>query len=172
MFTKLLIEDLKVWLEDTSPTDIVLPAMPSAGTANLGTDNTDEALFTYQRTEDGWILSGLTEEGQAAQTLILPGSHEGEPVVGMDKSLFAGNTVIREITVQPNIGVLYDGMFSGCTALKKLILTGEDPSAYSAGDGLRDGGDFLICVPEEALNSYRRDYFWQTYAAWIQPMEQ
>lgn len=49
VFTKLLIEDLKVWLEDTTPTDIILPAMPSAGTAALGTDNTDEALDSYCR---------------------------------------------------------------------------------------------------------------------------
>lgn len=172
VFTKLLIEDLKVFLEDTSPTGIALPAMPSAGTAALGTDNSDGALFTYRRTENGWILSGLTEEGQTAQSLTLPGSYEGESVVGMDEELFAGNTVIREIRVQPNIGVLYDGMFSGCTALEKLILTGEDPSAYAAGDGLREGADFFICVPEAALDRYRRDYFWQTYAAWIQPWQE
>ena len=92
-------------------------------------------------------------------------------MVGMDETLFSENKNIREITVQPNIGILYDGMFSGCTALEKLILTGEDPSAYAAGDGLRDGADFLICVPEETLDRYRRDYFWQAYAAWIQPME-
>ena len=169
VFTKLLIEDLKVFLEDTSPTDIALPAMPSAGTATPGTDSSDGALFTYRRTEDGWILSGLTEAGQSAQSLTLPGSYEGEPVVGLDEALFVDNTVIREIRVQPNIGVLYDGMFSGCTALEKLILTGEDPSAYAAGDGLREGADFFIYVPEEALDSYRRDYFWQTCAAWIQP---
>lgn len=169
VFTKLLIEDLKVFLEDTSPTDIALPAMPSAGTATLGSDNSDGALFTYRRTENGWILSGLTEAGQSAQSLILPGSYEGDPVVGLDEALFAGNTVIREIRVQPNIGVLYDGMFSGCTALEKLILIGEDPSAYAAGDGLREGADFFICVPEAALDRYRRDYFWQSYAAWIQP---
>ena len=90
-------------------------------------------------------------------------------MVGLDGDLFVGNTVIREIRVQPNVGVLYDGMFSGCTALEKLVLTGEDPSAYAAGDGLRDGADFLICVPEAALDRYRRDYFWQAYAPWIQP---
>ena len=111
----------------------------------------------------------LTEEGRAAQALTLPGSHQGEPVVGMDETLFSENKNICEIIVQPNIGILYDGMFSGCTALEKLILTGEDPSAYAAGDGLRDGADFLICVPEETLDRYRRDYFWQAYAPWIQP---
>ena len=169
VFTKLLIEDLKVFLEDTSPTGIALPAMPAPAPSALGTDSSDEALFTYRHTEDGWILSGLTEAGQSAQSLTLPGSHAGEPVVGLDGDLFVGNTVIREIRVQPNVGVLYDGMFSGCTALEKLVLTGEDPSAYAAGDGLRDGADFLICVPEAALDRYRRDYFWQAYAPWIQP---
>ena len=36
VFTKLLIEDLKVYLEDTSPTDIALPSMPSAGGVGSG----------------------------------------------------------------------------------------------------------------------------------------
>ena len=171
VFTKLLIEDLKVYLKDTSPTEISLPAMPAAGASALAEDSTDAALFTYRHTEEGWILSGLTAEGQAAQSLTLPGSYEGEPVVGIDETLFEGNTKIHEITVQPNIGILYDGMFSGCTALERLILTGEDPAAYVAGDGLRDGADFFICVPEGVLDRYRRDYFWQTYAPWIQPTE-
>lgn len=171
VFTKLLIEDLKVWLEDTSPTHIVLPAMPSAEASIPEADNTDAPLFTYRRDEGGWVLSGLTDEGQAARTLTLPGSYEGAPVVGVDEALFVGNTVIREITVQPNIGLLYDGMFAGCTALEKLILTAKTPSAHGAGDGLREGADFLIYVPEEAVDRYRRDYFWQIYAPWIHPWQ-
>ena len=52
VFTKLLIEDLKVYLEDTSPTDISLPAMPAAGASALAADSTDAALFTYRHTEE------------------------------------------------------------------------------------------------------------------------
>ena len=169
VFTKLLVEDLKLCLKDTSPTDIPLPAMPPAAASALAGDDSCADLFTYRREGEGWVLDGLTEDGQAAARLVLPGSYRGEPVTGMSEALFVGNRLVREITIQPNIGLLYDGMFRGCTALEKLILTGERPSSYAVGDGLMEGADFLIYVPEAAVDDYRRNYFWQTYDAYLLP---
>lgn len=169
VFTKLLIEDLKVYLEDTSPTGISLPAMPGLAFSGTAADNSDAALFTYRREGDGWVVDGLTDAGRAARRLVLPGAWQGEPVTGVSPTLFAGNTTVEEVVVQPNIGLLYDGMFSGCTALTALTLTGADPAAYTVGDGLRNGADFLIYVPAEALDQYRRSYFWQEYDSWILP---
>ncbi len=169
VFTKTLIEDLKIYLKDTSPTDLSLPPMPSAATALVEGDNSHADRFTYRREGNGWLLDGLTDAGRAAESLTLPTAYEGEPVVGMSESLFAGNIAIREITVQPNIGVLYNGMFRGCTGLQKLILTGESPSAYAVGDGLMEGTDFLIYVPKAALDNYRRNYFWHGYSSFFMP---
>lgn len=170
VFTKTLIEDLKIYLKDTSPTDLSLPLMPSAAPPVVAGDNTHADRFTYRQEGGGWILDGLTDVGRAATALILPTEYQGRPVVGLSESLFAGNTVIREITVQPNIGVLYDGMFRGCTGLQKLILTGESPSAYTVGDGLMEGADFLICVPKASLDNYRRNYFWHGYSSFFMPL--
>ena len=56
-----------------------------------------------------------------------------------------------KLRFRPILGFCTTVCSSGCTALERLILTGEDPAAYVAGDGLRDGADFFICVPEGAL---------------------
>lgn len=167
VFTKTLIEDLKIYLRDTSPTDLSLPPMPSAAPTVVAGDNTHADLFAYRQEGGSWILDGLTDAGRAATALILPTEYQGRPVVGVSEALFTGNTAIREITVQPNIGVLYDGMFRGCTGLRKLILAGESPSAYAVGDSLMEGANFLIYVPKHAIDNYRRNYFWQSYDSYF-----
>lgn len=171
VFTKTLIQDLKILMHDTSVTDIPLPAIPAlSGPQVITGDNTHRDYFTYRKTDNGWIVSGLTEQGQRMQQLIVPVSREELPVVGMDASVFIGNTQLKEVTIQENIGILYDGMFRGCAGLQKLILTGSTPASYTVGDGLTEGADFLIYVPEEALDSFRRHYTWQQYGSYILPL--
>lgn len=170
VFTKLMAEDVKLYLEDTSPTSISLPAMPVPPAAQVQGDDSDAGLFTYRREKAGWIAERLTAEGQAAAELTVPTRYQGEPVTGIDRDLFAGNTAIVRITLQPNAGTLHDGMFRGCTGLRELILTGEQPSDYSVGDGLMDGARFMIYVPGSAEDNYRRNYFWQAYDAWLLSM--
>ena len=170
VFTKGLIEDLKILMGDTSVTAISLPSIPGlAVPLVIAGDNSDADCFTYSKTEEGWIIDGLTEAGQNADTLIIPVSHEDLPVIGLAESLFVGNATIHQVTVQTNIRVLYDGMFRGCTSLQELILIGSDPSGYTVGDALFDGADFLIYVPDEALDTYRRHYSWQQYGSFLLP---
>ena len=170
VFTRLLAEDIKLYLEDTSPTDIPLPAMPVPPAAEIQGDDSDADLFTYRREESGWIAEGLTAGGRAAAELTVPTRWQGEPVIGIAPDLFAGNDRLVRITLQPNAGVLYDGMFRGCNRLRELVLTGERPSDYAVGDGLMDGARFMIYVPADAVDSYRRSYFWQAYDAFLLPM--
>lgn len=170
VFTKGLIEDLKILMKDTSVTAIDFPSMPDTTVSEVATgDNSDQHCFTYLQTEDGWIIDGLTEEGRKSEVLVIPVSRDGLPVVGIEESLFAGNTVLRELTVQQSIGILYDGMFRGCASFEKLILTGSDPSGYTVGSALFEDADFLIYVPRESLDSFRRHYSWQQYSSFIFP---
>lgn len=170
IFTNTLIQDLKVLMHDTSVTDIPLPQIPAlSGPQVIIGDNTHQDCFTYRKTDSGWIVSGLTEQGRSMQQLTVPVSREELPVVGIDEAVFMGNSRLKELTVQENIGILYDGMFRGCTGLQKLILTGSTPASYTVGDGLTEGADFLIYVPEEALDSFRRHYTWQQYGSRILP---
>lgn len=168
VFTKVLIEDLKILLSDTSPTDIALPPMPNFTDPDISDgDNSCEHCFRYRQAENGWIVDALTDAGRDAQALVIPVSHEGQRVIGIDEDLFVGNTTLRELTVQGNIGTLYDGMFRGCLRMRRLILTAEAPASYTVGDGLMQGADFLICVPAAALEQYRRHYTWQHYNAYL-----
>ena len=169
VFTGILAEDIKLYLEDTSPTEIVAPSIPVPPAAQIHGDDNDAECFTYRREEGGWIAEGLSVKGQAASALIVPTYYEGAPVIGISEDLFAGNTTLVRVTLQPNIGMLPDGMFRGCSGLRELILTGS-PSDYTVGDGLREGAQFMIYVPADAADSYRRNYFWQKYESYLLPM--
>ena len=98
-----------------------------------------DSALSYRKTEDGWIIAGLTQEGTQQERLILPTSHDSFPITGMDAAVLQNHTMLKELTIQPNISVLWDGFAQGCTHLRRIILTGEEPSAYSVGDGLMDG---------------------------------
>ena len=172
VFTKGLIEDLKLLLQDTSVTDIPLPPLPAPEVSGpISGDNSCLDCFTYEETATGWVITGLTDKGKTAQNLIVPVSRDGKPVEAVDKAVFVNQTHLRQITVQANIGVLYDGMFSGCAGLRRLILTAA-PTAYTAGSGLRDGADFLIQVPAGQIDAYRRHYTWQHYSSYMVPADQ
>lgn len=165
VFTQFLIEDIKILLQDTSPTTVAAVSIPSIPASFGEGDHSQEDCFTYLQTEHGWIVNGLTQKGQTKLSLIVPFIYQGEPVTGITDSLFLNNKVLRELTLQENIGLLYDGMFQGCTSFQRLILTGKSPSSYSVGDRLLEGADFLIYVPEGASDSYRRHYSWQQYSS-------
>ena len=167
LFTRLLAGDLKVYLGDTAPLTLSVPEMPALRAEGYAGDDSCEDCFTYRRVEEGWELDGLTEAGRQADELIVPTRHEGLPVVGMAPELFHDQTRLRSVTVQPNIRMLWDGLFRGCTGLRTLRLTGTDPAATVPGDGLMNGASFAILVPGEALDAYRRSYFWQQYEPWL-----
>ncbi len=167
LFTRGLIDDIKLLKKDSSPTDIPTPPAPSCPDNSSGEgDDSDADKFIYEREGDGWIVSGLNQSGKTAEILVIPYTYRGEKVTGISRDAFKGNTALKEITVQDNIGILYDDMFEGCSSLDKLILAGK-PSDYTVGDGLRDGANFLIYVPEELETSYKLNYAWQRYAQFI-----
>ena len=170
VFTRLLIEDVKLYLRDVTATDHALPEQPAAARQFYAGNDADEDCFLYEETENGWRLTGLTDTGLHAQTLVLPTRHGGQPVTSMDDSLLHGLTTLRSVTIQPNIGLLPDDMFLGCDALRSVTLTGQ-PSDYSVGDDWMHGASFVIRVPQAQLDAYRRSYFWQRYEAWIQADE-
>ena len=169
VFTKYLIEDLKILFLDTSPTDIPLPAMPAPTPIRpVPGDDSCAHCFTYRKTDNGWIVVGLTAEGNAAEVLIVPTTYDGQPVVGIDQGVFQNNHRLKELVLQENIGLLYDGMFRGCTGLRRLVITGA-PTTYTVGDGLMEGANFLICVPADQVDDFRRHYSWQRYSSYITP---
>lgn len=179
LFTKYLVEDLKLLYKDTSLTGISVPDMPAPALADAsgsyqGTseeavpeslDTAMEKYYVYEENEaeNGYLITGLTQEGAKASVLSLPATIQGKPVTDLSPSLFSQAAALEELTVPAGF-TLYDGMFAGCKSFRRLILTAPSPSSYIIGDQLLEGADFLIYVPADALDTYQRNYSWQKYS--------
>lgn len=164
VYTRLLVRNIKAMLGDSSPTQIALPAMPPLDQTLLEGDNTDAECFTYTEDASGLTVTGLTPEGQTRQTLTVPASWEGKPVVAIAAGAFSQAEVLERVTVQGNIRAIGDGAFSGCGALGEIRLTALDPGACRVGQNLLEGTSARILAPEEALPDYKTNYFWSVYA--------
>lgn len=160
-----LVEALKAALGDSSPTDVELPAMPPLPAEELPSgegDVSDADCFTYAEGAGGRLVTGLTPSGAARTSLVLPYSYAGQPVVGFTADAFAGNTVLRELTLQEPVRSIPDGAFDGCTALAKLHVLQRDASRISVGfEPLRGAPSCVVYVPAGSLSSYMSDYEWQ-----------
>lgn len=164
--TAILASELKGALGDHAPVGIPLPERPApAGAEGAEGDNRDGDCFRYEETESGLRLVGLTAQGAERESLTLPVSHDGVPVVSLAPAVFAGNGRIREIVIQCNLRGIEDGSFDGCTALERLVLAQSAPERCAVGAGLLDGTDALVYVPAGRLSAYATSYFWAVHAA-------
>ena len=161
-----LVNDIKNELGNTSKTDAVLPEkpiIPDPGIEGEG-DNSDKDCFTYEQDGNYYIITGLTEKGLEQTELVVPYQVNGLYVREFGASVFAGNTTVREITIQENIDFIEDGSFSGCDNLKKIILTHDEPSDISVGYGLLSDTRASVYVSKDVLSQFKNDYFWGSYA--------
>ena len=141
------------------------PDMPLLSSAGLQEgDNADAACFLYAQSGGTLRLTGLTEAGKARERMTIPAAINSLPVTSLDPSVFAGNKVIREVTIQSNIARLEDGSFAGCTQLTRITLLHESPADCPVGKGLLDGTDALVHVPQGSLSAYMTNYFWAVHA--------
>lgn len=164
--TARLAGELAEALDLPAPADIPLPELPPLAEAELTEgDNGDGECFRYERAGDALRIVGLTQAGAGRERLTLPVSYRGTPVDGFAPQAFAGNELIREITVQGNIRGVEDGSFAGCSALERLVLKQDAPENCPVGAGLLTGTDALVYVPQGRLSAYRTNYFWAVHAA-------
>ena len=165
-YTARLAGWLKTALGDPSPVSITVPPMPERAEAAVSAgDDRDADCFRYEAREGGVWIIGLTEAGAARTALTVPATRDGLPVVGFDAMVFAGNRVLRTLTIGENIALILDDSFSGCTALERIILHNPRPEAISVGDGLLRGTDAWVQVPAAAFSSFATNYFWSRHAA-------
>jgi hypothetical protein len=163
--TRALVKDIKQVLKDVSPTEINLPKKPVIYLYDVTQgDNSDESDFQYEKINGELRLVGLTEEGRQKECLILPTEHEGLPVTTFAPSLFAGNTIVKEITVQSNITCIENLSFDGCNSLERLVLTNSSPESCSVAGELLVGTDCNIYVPQQSFSAYLTNYFWSIYS--------
>lgn len=132
-----------------------LPEMPKP-IAEAEISETDTSDFLFQPLgENGYIVSGITDDGKEKSSLTVPSSYEGKPVVGFTVDAFAGHTALVELTLPGTVESIPDGAFYGCTNLIRLVLL-HSQSTPTVGGQLLDGTENLtIYVPSSAYSLYR-----------------
>ena len=156
VFTKKVIQNLKLLLNDTSQTDIPLPDKPSIPEIEVTDgDNSHEDYFTYQELDDTCVITGIKE---VHEKMIVPFKHNDKRVVSFKPQVFASHPEIKEIYIQENIRYIFDYSFSGCTQLEKIHLSNKKPSSINFGSHLLDGTDANIYVPKDVYSKYVTDY--------------
>ncbi len=165
VYTRQLVEDLKVAFKDSSPTNITIPQIPDIPLPVYEDgDNTYEDCFTYQTIRRGCKITGLTEKGKEQDFIILPSMHDELPVLAFDATTFQDNKEIREIVVPKNIRALMDNSFNGCTRLNRLILRHTNPNYVNVGTALLAGADSCyIYVMDEYYDNFANHYNWSYY---------
>lgn len=168
VYTRILIRSIKAMLGDSSPTRIALPAKPPMAAAQLfyGTSE-DAACFICEEQDGTAVITGLSDEGKARESLTVPAFWNNLPVISIAESAFSGGTKLRQVTLQENIQTIMDGAFASCPTLTDIILLASDPSACRVGQDLLSGSTAMIYVPKDALSDYRTNYFWSVYASRI-----
>lgn len=170
VYTRALIRAIKAMLGDSSPTPVALPEMPAMASAEQWAgDDRDADCFLFERRDGAAAVAGLTAEGKARQSVVVPAVWDGLPVTEIAAGAFADGVRLEEIVIQRSIRTIADGVFADCPALERIVMEQEDPAACRVGQRLLEGSGADVYVPADALSAYRTDYFWSAYGARLQP---
>lgn len=162
-----LLNDIKNALGITVPTTVEIPEKPSVPEkpSTGDGDNSFADCFEYEPDGSEYIITAMKATAKDKEYITIPFSYNGKPVVAFNTDVFVGNANLREVVIQENINILYNGSFEGCARLNKLILKNGDPSLIGVGQKLLYGADECkIYVSESAFGAYVSNYFWSFYA--------
>ena len=167
VYTRQLVEDLKIVLEDDSPNNIVIPEQPETPLPIYEEgDDSYAHYFTYEEKGGGYVINGITEEGRALSSIIIPSTYNNLPVLAFDKHVFNNNKNIYELIIPTNIIYLYDESFRGCTKLSRLVLKHTNPNRINVGTALLSGTDnCYIYVKSAYYDNFTNHYNWAYYQA-------
>lgn len=142
------------------------PELPIDSSDDETLDNQDEDCFTYEKEEDGYTITGLSKEGLAKASLVLPGEHLSKKVYSFSQGAFQNRSRLKEITIQSNIKRLRDLCFEN-TPLEVIHLRQRDPTKISVGFKLFESGKPQIAIPKGSLTSYLANYSWSYYGSYL-----
>ena len=123
--------------------------------------------FLYEDYGDGYAVTA-GKFYRAEETLVLPETYAGKPVLAVGESAFAGHTEIRRVILPGSIESIGANAFRGCTALAQVaVAEGEQAAAralseapgglLSVGDGAFEGcaalADFALPYGLEYIGS-------------------
>ena len=147
-----------------------IPAEPDEPTVYEYDEN--EVYFTFEETDYGVYINGVSELGKTMETLKTPVAYNGKKVVSFRADTFAGCGALRTLYITDNVAQIPDGTFRGASALAEIHILATNPDATTvnnislmATDGLPSHAKFY--VPEESLTQFKSNYFWGPYADWI-----
>ena len=137
-----LIRDMKAMLGDDRAVTVELPEKPHR---TWGEVSAETRIWTAKDSE----------------------TYQGEEIKAM--SAVAGKLYHGEetIVIPENVTQIEDYAFSNCAGLKQIVLEQKDPSKCIVGQHLLDGTGAEILVPQMSVDSYKRNYFWSSYAGKI-----
>lgn len=132
----------------------------------------NEVYFTYDVTDFGAYITGVSDLGKTQETLTTPVAVDGKKAVALSADTFADCGLLRELTITDNIGQIPDGTFRGADNLTVIHVLAEDPNDTTvnnlsgmAMEGLPSSARFYVSA--ESLSEYKTNYFWGPYAEYI-----
>ena len=152
--------------DDETPPVTQSEAVPSSEpSSSVLPYDPNERFVVIREIGGNLFVTGLSEEGKAQESLTLPESYEGRPVIGLSSDSLTSDVLAR--LVIPGSYRFFDSyIFDGSPRLARIILYLEDPSSSSIPmQGLFDGCDpsLAVYVPDESLAAYLSDYNWRIY---------
>ena len=163
LHTKHLINDIILALRLDKNCTVETPEMPELSQSGDSEAGNSE-LFTFNTTDQGIEITGLTQKGTEQTEIEVPAAIDGKTVVAISEGAFSANTALTKITVNHGIAYIADGAFDGCTSLKELVVNSSEPATIRVGEELLRGADNCrIYVPKGAYGTYSTDYYWAFY---------
>jgi hypothetical protein len=158
--------------------DIEIPDVPEIPAQNediVYDYDENEKYFTYEVTDFGVNIIGLSEEGKNQTVLRTPVAYDGKKVVQIKADAFNGGGNITELFVTDNIGQIANGAFRGADSLVKIHILATDPDMTKV-DSLGDPHEGLpansyFYVPADAFGAYFNNYFWGPHSDYIKAEE-
>ena len=155
--TALLAQDILTHLGCRTAIECELPEMPqpvrSETTQVIGTPD----AFTFAALPDGagYLVSGLTDTGRSLETLTVPSSYEGKPVVGFTEDALRGAENLVELFLPESVEGISDGLLPEAPRLERLVFLRRS-TLPKVSEHTFDGAPSLrVFVPAEDYTLYR-----------------
>ncbi len=150
---------------DTEQTDAAEVTPTPVPTPEQTGSSSDAAFFLSEAFEEGLIVTGVTDEGKARDTLEVPWEIDGVKVLAIDTGCFDGCEQLQSIYIQANVRRIMQSAFDGCRRLTEIHIDNDGGSVLIPGTGLFDNvsSRLQIYVPSSKYGSFIADYFWGNY---------
>ncbi len=133
-------------------------------------EESDTSSNVARKASQEVTIIGLTAEGKRRDALVIPTRIDGMPVTAITAETLQEASHLKEVTLQPNIHSLPNGMFAGCDSLQRIRLQGARPMEMLVSEGLLDGAPehVHIVVDADQVTAFKTNYSWSTYRDKIQ----